>query len=712
MARDLIGVNLGRYQVVELVGRGGMASVYRAHDPRLSRQVAVKVPHPHLASDPDFSARFLREARAVAALRHPNIVQVFDFGEEGDTTFMVMELIEGPTLATVLAEQARLATPLGPGDVVVLGSAMGSAIDYAAARGMIHRDIKPSNIILEGGVRPVLTDYGIARILGATTHTVAGVVVGSAHYMSPEQAQALPLDARSDLYSLAVVLFEALAGRVPFDADTTMAILTQHMTVPAPSVRSYNPSIPAGFDPVLTKALAKVPADRYQDGAQLAEALHAAIRGPSQTAGHSVEDAAALQTTAGGTRVDLPVQAPSIPAAAEPAAAPQAPVWHPNGGPTAPGRRAGARRMPTWALLLAALAVIGALTAVIILATRNGGETTTTVAAAEEQERLAEADALLWGGQILDASTQYLAILQANPSFAPAHRQLGIAYYMMSDSDYQAETQLHIATEALPDDAVAAAFLGQTISRRQRDRRATDFTEAEQWLRRAVQLDEKSELPHAFLAEMLAAAGRTEGAQQEAETALALNSTSSWAQFGAGITHAFADEWDQALPFYTQAVVLNPSWPHLYPALIEALRYAGSYEEALEYCATLQKLGQGYEAEALADKAFTLKDAGDTQGAIEAFNASLAIDDTDDYTHWGLGSLLYREGSCPEALPHLQRAAALAPAEPAYHAWAAWCLLELQQYDEARAAAQKALDLDPANEDAQGVLEELDKLGV
>ncbi len=731
MAQGLSGVNLGRYRVLELVGQGGMASVYRAEDPRLFRQVAIKVPHAHLAADPDFSARFLREAQAVAALRHPNIVQVFDFGEEGATAFMVMELIEGPTLAAMLAELTGRAAFMSPTDVVALGSAIGSAIDYAAARGMIHRDIKPSNIIMDGGRRPVLTDYGIARVLGATSHTVPGIVVGSAHYMSPEQAQGLPLDARSDLYSLAVVLFEALTGRVPFGGETTMTVLMQHMTTPPPPVRSYNRLLPAGFDPTLARALAKDPAHRYQNGAELGGALHAALAEVAQAPTRVVERASIPDAASGRTRIDLPAATGGQLAATPPAqdSLDVTQVALPGVG-TIPGQHVPVRRRPpVWAMIGAVLAVIGVLTTVVVLATRNGGTSTeasstkgpvTTrssqtevneAGSPEEQAQLAEADVLLWNGQIIGASERYLAILRSNRSFALAHRQLGIAYYMMTDSNYQAETQLRLAAEAIPDDATTAAFLGKSIYRQQRRQRTTDFAEAEEWLRKAAQLDQTSALPHAFLAELLAASGRRDEARQEAEKALALDPGSSWAQFASGITFGFADEWDRAVDPYTKAVALNPSWPNLYPALIEALRLTGRYHEALEYCVTLQKLGQGYEAEALGDKGFTLKDAGDKQGAIEAFNASLALDDTDNYVHWGLASLLYDEARYEEALPHFQRAVALAPAEPAYHSWLALCLLEMERHDEARTEAKKALELDPANEDAQWVLDQLTAQG-
>lgn len=325
----------------------------------------------------------------------------------------------------------------------------------------------------------------------------------------------------------------------------------------------------------------------------------------------------------------------------------------------------------------------------------------------EDRARLAEADTLLWKGRLLEAADSYSAILQSNPSFGLAHRQLGIAYFMMTANQYQAEIELRTAAEALPADATTAAFLGQSIYLQQRSQHLLSFDEAEEWLRKAVQLDGRSALPHAFLAEVLAAAGRTQEAQTEAEKAVAMDPDSSWAQYALGIAHAFADEWEQATGPYQKAVLLNPSWPHLYPALIEALRHMGDYDEALAYCSTLEDLGQGYEAEALSDQGFTLDAAGDKEGAIEAFYASLAIDDTDDYTQWGLGSILYEQGDYEGALPHLHRAADLAPAEPAYHAWEASCLLELKRYDEAREAAQRALELDPLNEDAQWVLEEV-----
>jgi serine/threonine-protein kinase len=235
---DLVGRTLGRYEVTALVGRGGMATVYKARHPGLNRNVAVKVLHRHLAVDSAFVGRFRREARAVAALRHPNIVRVYDFDSEGDIYFIVMEFIDGPTLASFLKRLFKQGRHLSPQEILRLFSPMCSAIHYAHEQGMVHRDIKPSNIILTRQHEPILTDYGIARIAGATAYTIPGVVIGSAHYMSPEQAEGLPGDNRSDIYSLGIVLFEALTGSVPFQGETPASVLMKQVSSAPPPALS------------------------------------------------------------------------------------------------------------------------------------------------------------------------------------------------------------------------------------------------------------------------------------------------------------------------------------------------------------------------------------------------------------------------------------------------------------------------------------------
>jgi serine/threonine-protein kinase len=273
---SLVGRMLGKYELTAMIGGGGMATVYKAHHPGLDQEVAVKILHPFLSTDPSFVDRFRREARAVAALRHPNIVRVLDFDHEDHLYYMVMEYIGGPTLSAVLSGRKN-AGGLSLPDIGRIFTPLCSAIDYAASRGMVHRDIKPANIIMSEEEEPIVTDYGIAKMIGSTSLTSPGTVVGSAHYMSPEQAQGQDCDVRSDLYSLGIVLFECLAGVVPFEGDTTVTVLVKHISAPVPSIRALRPNLPPAIEPMLARALAKQPQDRYEMGVSFAEDLQSAL---------------------------------------------------------------------------------------------------------------------------------------------------------------------------------------------------------------------------------------------------------------------------------------------------------------------------------------------------------------------------------------------------------------------------------------------------
>ena len=273
MADELIGRTLGRYKITALVGRGGMATVYRATHPGLEQTVAVKVLHAHVATDADLLGRFQQEARAVAALRHPNIVRVVDFDCIEDVYFMVMEYIDGLTMSAYLRDMAAAGRHVPAADVLRIFEPLCSAVDYAHGQGMIHRDIKPSNVLLTGQGEPVLTDYGIAKMVGVTQHTATGTVMGSAFYMSPEQAQGIAVDGRSDIYSLGVMLFESLAGQVPYEGDTLATVLVKHITAPVPAVCPLNEELPPLLDSLMRVALAKDPGDRFQTGKALAVAL-------------------------------------------------------------------------------------------------------------------------------------------------------------------------------------------------------------------------------------------------------------------------------------------------------------------------------------------------------------------------------------------------------------------------------------------------------
>ena len=279
---DLTGVTLGKYRLVEKLGQGGMAQVYKAYQADLDRYVAVKVLHPHLTGDEDFGARFRREARAVAALEHPNIVRVYDFDADQGVAFLVMEHLAGASLKSLLRDLDCRGERMDLSEIVRIVSALADALDHAHRQGVVHRDFKPANVIMTPEGRPVLTDFGIARMVDATTITESGGTLGTPAYMSPEQGKGEPGDARSDIYALGVLLYQLCTGRVPFDADTPYAIILKHITAPLPSPRSLNPDLPEAIERVILKALAKDPGDRFQTAGDLGRALRAAIEGRAQ----------------------------------------------------------------------------------------------------------------------------------------------------------------------------------------------------------------------------------------------------------------------------------------------------------------------------------------------------------------------------------------------------------------------------------------------
>jgi serine/threonine protein kinase len=273
---SLEGQTLGKYRILDPLGRGGMARVYRAYHPQLDRYVAVKVLRADLVEDGEFLARFQREARAVAALRHANIVQVHDFDLQDDVYYMVMELLEGDTLKARLSDYRARDEQMPLGEMVrVLLDVLGG-LTYAHSEGMIHRDIKPANILLTKRGQAVLTDFGIAQIIGGTRYTVSGALMGTLNYMAPEQGLEGKCDARCDIYSLGIVLYEMLTQSVPFDADTPLAILMKHLNDPLPLPRKIVPTIPEPLERVVLRALAKEPDGRYASAAEMAEALRAA----------------------------------------------------------------------------------------------------------------------------------------------------------------------------------------------------------------------------------------------------------------------------------------------------------------------------------------------------------------------------------------------------------------------------------------------------
>jgi serine/threonine protein kinase len=271
-----IGETVGHYRITERLGQGGMATVYRARDVRLERDVALKVLHPAFKNDPSFNERFTREARIVANLNHDNIIPVFDTGEQDGQAYLVMRFIDGETL------KARLAHgPLTVAETIKILDAVAGALDFAHKAGILHRDIKPSNIMLENSTgKAYLADFGLARMADAGESTMSqDVMLGTPHYISPEQAQGIrDLTAGTDIYSLGVVLYEIIVGRVPFMADTPYAIVHDHIFAPLPLPTQINPNVPREIENVLLRALAKDRNDRYASTIELAEAFKQAVQ--------------------------------------------------------------------------------------------------------------------------------------------------------------------------------------------------------------------------------------------------------------------------------------------------------------------------------------------------------------------------------------------------------------------------------------------------
>jgi len=266
------GTLLGRYRLLERAGAGGMSEVWRAEDQTLHRTVAVKVIHDPIAADPTFAERFLREARLVAGLEHPNILAVYDFGtaplEGKEVSYLVMPLVSGGSL------KERITGPVSPVQAVPWLAAIAAALDHAHAKGILHRDVKPGNVLLDTSGRPLLADFGLARSADSVSGlTATGTVMGTPSYMAPEQAMGKALDARADQYALACIAFEMLTGRVPFKADTPLGVLHQHVSVPPEPVTSYVGGLPPGVDDILSRALAKDAWRRYGSCTELVEAL-------------------------------------------------------------------------------------------------------------------------------------------------------------------------------------------------------------------------------------------------------------------------------------------------------------------------------------------------------------------------------------------------------------------------------------------------------
>jgi serine/threonine protein kinase len=466
------GQNVGPYRILEQLGQGGMATVYKAYHAGLDRYVAIKVLHAAFREDPSFTARFTREARVVAKLEHPNIVPIYDFSEHEGQPYLVMKFIEGETL------KARLAHgPLSAAEAVHVIQAVGAALAYAHSKGILHRDVKPSNVLLtpEGGI--YLADFGLARIAQSGESTLSSdMMLGTPHYISPEQAQGVKnLDAGTDIYSFGVVMYELSVGRVPFNADTPFSIIHDHIFTPLPLPRTINPKVPAGVERVLLKALSKDRKDRFADVDSLVKAFQQAVReagvanqAPQKASGSTVKLAAVPPGVAGKSKPDPRVKKP--------------PLW---------------KRIPKWLLILLIIMIcgcmcVGGIATLGIISDRQDQKATQTADAAAVLNPSSPMPQRTFAGKITPEVTIPEDLREAWKRF-----EQGIVYFDKGYPD-AANKEFINALDMIPGDRAGVLLLAvEELNAR------GQWVMSAQYLQKGLDTDPRSAILHASTPEVL-----------------------------------------------------------------------------------------------------------------------------------------------------------------------------------------------------------------
>ncbi len=492
---EMIGRQIGgRYRLDAPLGEGGMATLWRALDQQLDREVAVKILRPQYSADPGFAGRFRQEARSAASLSHPNIVSVYDYGTDpdGETQYIVMELVNGRDLASILRERGRVST----NDAVQVAIGVASALEAAHRRGIVHRDVKPGNILItnEGDVK--VTDFGIARAVSEASMTVTGTTLGSVHYFSPEQARGDEVTGRSDVYALGIVLYEMLTGRRPFEGESAAGVALKRLTEDPPRPMIAGQPLPPGLEAILRRALERDPARRFPDAGSFAEALRAWHQDPGSA-------------PAGLVGTAPPPPAP-LPPAGEPTVYVPPPVARPSdrspyAGPPMRQARPRQQRQPWWIWLLAVLAVLllgvmGFLGAQIFAALGPGSSS--------PSPSVATFALPTWEGEMIatvkaDASARGLIVDQQNQPSDTVAKDVVISTDPSAGSPVSRGDHITVVVSSGQDTAIVPTLVGQT-----RDEASTTLTNAGLQLG-AVNQEYSADQPEGAVTRSVPGAGET-----------------------------------------------------------------------------------------------------------------------------------------------------------------------------------------------------------
>ncbi len=697
---SLIGTTLGQYQILDELGRGGMSVVYKAWQPSLRRYVALKVLQPHLTNDWEFVQRFQQEAIVAANLRHPNIVTIYEVAQQDRQLFIAMEFVEGRSLEAMIKQEGALTLPR----TVALLRQVAAALDYAHERRFVHRDIKPANIMVTPDERVVITDFGIAKAMegsGATARiTQAGSVLGTIEYMAPEQIQGQPPDYRADLYSLGIVAYEMLTGRIPFDSPTTASLLYAQVNLLPPDVRQLAPALPPSVAQALARMLAKSPADRFPSAGAFVEAL----------SGTTPAEAPKAQTAVLPPGYQPPPQPwpATVPMGSAPTmvSPPVTPGVAPYPAPTtAAGKKS---KGWLWAGLAAGGLVLCLVMAIGIYLLFFRGPTVAQL--------IQDGQQALAATQYPEAKEAFAAALEKEPDNPAAHRGLGWVYYDTGDYE-QAVAEFTKAVALEP--ANAEGYRGQGLSYQALKK----YEESLEPLKKWSELEPQNEPAQTSLGWSLFNLQRYAEACDSFSQSIQLHESAE-AYHGLSMCHYNLSQFEQSLAAAQKWAELNAKDPNAHNIIGWSLYNLQRHEEASQafsHSTELQptasaysglgnsylKLGQSESAlEAVqkwlelepdnADahrlKGWALYNLGKDNEAAAAFSRSLELQETDD-AYLGLKNCYFRLRQYEKALESCERWLQIAPNNAEVHLHKGWALYNLQRYDEAIRAFSKSLEL-------------------